>query len=399
MNTKSFKRAVTITSVIAISVAAIMGSAADAAPRLKVSTLSFDFNTPGALASDFSTYLDTGTLIQSANGGIDDTGAIAPDPLNSTNATVQPNANYSMGPVGAKYNFSGYMRSLGNSGYSGFGFTSLDNTSDNVCGCVANGVFRPKDAFGISVHGGGWELHNGSVDYSGSWSGSGGLATDLKTFDGDLIGNTSVSPSSWYKLVFILEKTSTTEFSVHFEVWAANADGSLINPTYEAAFEKTGLVNSTINSATELSSYINFSGWRMTQFDNFSTTVVGSKITGAPAGSLTEEPDPEPETNGGTTTTKKITGFYGDSSFVNPTVAKRIKAQLKSPSTITAVTCTGSTSGTKATAFDKKLALARATAACKIVKSIAKSATIKVVAKPAAGNSPNARAVTLAITR
>lgn len=382
--------------VLASSLALVAFTATTAeAARLKVSTLTFDFNTPGALATDFSTYIQSGTLVQSATDGLAGSGSISPDQVNQTNATVQPNANYSMGPIGSKYTFSGFMKSQGSSGYSGFGFTALDNTAANVDDSIA-GVFRPLDAFGVSVHGGGWELHNGADNYEGNWAGSGGTATDVKTFSGgDLIGNASVSPDNWYKIVFVLNKTAATKFSVRFEVWAANADGTLRSNEADAIFEKADLSNPGISAATELSSYINFSGYRMTQFDNFQTTVVGAKISGAPAGSVTEEPDPVTPTAG----KKTVSGFFGDSWWINGKVTKGLKALATSPSAITAIKCTGTTAGTKATPFDKKLALNRATAACAFLKKLAPSAKVTTAAKPATGKSYSNRAVIVEITR
>jgi hypothetical protein len=89
----------------------------------------------------------------------------------------------------------------------------------------------------------------------------------------------------------------------------------------------------------------------------------------------------------------KVSGFYGDSSWVNPNLAKKLAKLATSPSTITKVICTGTTAGTKATKFDKKLALARATNACKYIKSIVKKAQITVIAKPATGADYSNRAV------
>ena len=284
---------------IAIAVAAIAVTtpvvAANAA-RLKVSTLNFDFNTAGNLANDFATYVSSaqsGTITQSTTGGIGNTGAITADLTQRTNAVVEPNANYSMGPVGAKYTFSGYMQSTGGSGYSGFGFTTLDANSTNVNDSTGSeGVFRPIDALGVSVHGGGFIFHNGSTDYSSNWnqsSDSGGIHVVKSFNNGDLIGSSSTSPDLWYKVIYSITKTAATKFKSHLEVWPARADGTLIGTTADAIFEVPDQVNATINTSSELASYINFSGLRVTAFDNFSTTVVGATITGAPAGSVTEE--------------------------------------------------------------------------------------------------------------
>lgn len=291
------------------AVAITAPSVAANAARLKVSTLNFDFNTAGNLANDFTTYVDTsypGNLVQSPNGGIGDTGAIAADDSLRTYGVIEPNANYTMGPVGAKYVFSGYMKSIGGSGYSGFGFTTLDATANNV-EQVNGSSFRPTDALGISVHGGGFIFHNGADDYSGSWSQSGdnGNIHTVTAYagNGDLLDDQNPEvPDHWYKIIYSISKTSSTKFTSRVEVWPSSADGTLLNTTASAIFEVADQVNPVINNSSELASYINFSGYRVTRFDNFSTKVVGATITGAPAGSVTEEPDPSTggETDGNT---------------------------------------------------------------------------------------------------
>lgn len=94
----------------------------------------------------------------------------------------------------------------------------------------------------------------------------------------------------------------------------------------------------------------------------------------------------------------KVSGFYGDSSWVNPDLAKKLAKLVTSPSTITKVVCTGTTASTKATNADKKLALARATNACNYIKSIAKKAKFTVIAKPATGADYSNRAVLVEVT-
>ena len=286
------KRVLNCTLAVAVAAVAVAApvSAANAA-RLKVSTLTFNFNTAGSLANDFTTYVDPGqlgTITQSTTGGIRNSGAIAADLVENTNAVIEPNANYSMGPVGAKYVFSGYMQSTGGSGYSGFGFTTLDANATNSR--VTGSAFRQTDALGISVHGGGFIFHNGSTDLDSNWNRTvdgGGIHVVQAYTDGDLIGVSANSPDTWYKVIYSIERTSTTEFNARVEVWPANSDGTLRTSTPAAIFEAPGLVNPTISESTELASYINFSGFRVTKFDNFSTTVIGANITGAPAGSVT----------------------------------------------------------------------------------------------------------------
>ena len=106
-----------------------------------------------------------------------------------------------------------------------------------------------------------------------------------------------------------------------------------------------------------------------------------------------EKPIPKPV---GST---KVSGFYGDSSWVNPDVARKLGKLISAPSTITKVSCTGTTSGTKVTAADERLALARATETCKYIKLFAKNAATSVISKPSTGSDVSNRAVLVEITR
>jgi len=97
--------------------------------------------------------------------------------------------------------------------------------------------------------------------------------------------------------------------------------------------------------------------------------------------------------------TTKVWGFWGGDSTLNGTVTKQLKALTKDASGITAIECTGTTSGKVATAADKALAKARATKACAYLKGFAKTATTSIVTKTATGVGPQNRAVLVKVTR
>lgn len=275
-------------SVAALSIATLaIITPATAAMATGGATLSFDYNTPNQL-DDFDIYIHQGTLIQTTNGGINDSGAIfTNEDGDDTFAVLQPKAYYTLGPVGSSYSFSSYMKSVGNSGYSGFGFTTkVPNATNDTSNY---GPFRPVDAIGVSVHGGGFVMHNKTVDTDGSWSGGNPSSiTEVQSSSiGDLLN--SGSPDDWYKVIFKITRTSSTKFTSRVEVWSANPDGTLIRPDgADAIYEMRNLVNSTITNSTKLYSYINFSGYRVSYFDGFANTVEGgATIQNAPNGSVT----------------------------------------------------------------------------------------------------------------
>jgi len=70
--------------------------------------------------------------------------------------------------------------------------------------------------------------------------------------------------------------------------------------------------------------------------------------------------------------TTKVWGFWGGDSTLNADVTKQLKALTKDASGITAIECTGTTSGKVASAADKALAKARATKACTLLKAMPK---------------------------
>ncbi|CAB4570330.1 unannotated protein [freshwater metagenome] len=102
-------------------------------------------------------------------------------------------------------------------------------------------------------------------------------------------------------------------------------------------------------------------------------------------------------TNSVPSTTVRITSFAGN-SFVLTSAAKRtIQLNLDSYDSIEKVICTGSTSGTRATAADRRLAAERARAACNYVKQLRPSALIEIKSNPAAGVGPRFRNVSIQV--
>ena len=252
------------------------------APALAQTSTLYDFDTPGQLDNLFhGVGAGVGSVEQKTDDGIGDTGAIHV-PASIVDAVFTSKDGYSLGPVGSVYTFSTYLKSTGNNGYSGVGFTiSSPATADRVT------AFRPDDAFGISVHGGGFVFHNGNTNYSGSWNSSSFVGEAIHVASGcsDLINNTTScgSPDSWWQIRLIVERVEESKFDLTVEVWAANVvDGSLRFSTPSAAFAVRGVENSAILDAPQLFSYFSFSGHRVTRFDEYQVELDGGATVVAP---------------------------------------------------------------------------------------------------------------------
>jgi len=246
-------------------------------------SVSYDFNTPGQLASEFNSYVAAGTLEQSLTGGLDNSGAIRPitgDSNATSTAVFASKASYSIGPVNSSYTFTSYMKSVGNSGYSGMGFTALQPGASNGSGYP----YRPNDALGVSVHGGGFVFHVGATDHNGSWgsSVSSPMVAVKRSSIGDLL-NSGSPADKWYKVVLKIVRDSSTTFDMRVEVWPSDASGVLLRPAEaDAIFEINNQTASGLLSAPTISSYINFSGYRVTSFDNNSVELAGGSSVISP---------------------------------------------------------------------------------------------------------------------
>lgn len=239
----------------------------------------YDFNTTGQLTTYFN---QTGTAsnITQSNTGLGGSGAIHINSSYTTEA-FSTKDGYSLGAVGSTYTFSSFIKSVYNSGYSGLGFTT---SSPAVIAGSSYG--QPVNALGISVHGGGFIFHNGGIDYTGSWgqtSSANGVTLVKRALISDLLN--SGSTDDWYKVVFIVKIASATTYNMRVEIWPSNANGVLLNSAAaDAIFEVNGITNSTITNAPMLHSYFNFSGSRVSDFDNYGIELVGGTVVqqGAP---------------------------------------------------------------------------------------------------------------------
>jgi hypothetical protein len=267
-------RAAVVMALLALVVSPLVSS--ETSPAEASLSVSYDFNTDGIVTSDFN--LTGSGVSQTSSGGIANSGAIlAPS---SANAVYASKSSYSLGPVGSTYVFETFLESIGNSGYSGVGFTA---SSPAVT--AGGSVYRPSDAIGISVHGGGYVFHNGATDVFGNWgSDTAGITTVKRSAIGDLLNNGS--PDRWYKVVFKIVRDSLTTFDTRVEIWPSNSSGVLLRPAEaDAIFEWNDISNPALLNAPAIYSYFNFSGYRVRHFDNFSVNLSGGATvvqSGAP---------------------------------------------------------------------------------------------------------------------
>ncbi len=262
-----------IISVLLVAVSLTISGPSPSAQAAE--SISFDFNTAGDLAADFNSFIAAGTISQSATGGIGNSGAIQVDHTQTANAVFATKDGYSLGPVDSTYTFSAQMRSRANGGYSGMGFTSLIPGVGKSSGVP----YRPTDALGISVHGGGYVFHNGASDVSGNWSstytGASNLYTERTSFGITTACDDSTQDSCWYKVVFKISRTTSTAFTARVELYDSSQSGTLDPTTAISIIELRNQTNSTLTNAAQIYSYINFSGVRMQYFDDFQVDLAG----------------------------------------------------------------------------------------------------------------------------
>lgn len=92
-----------------------------------------------------------------------------------------------------------------------------------------------------------------------------------------------------------------------------------------------------------------------------------------------------------------VPGFAGDSPVMTTQVVSTIRSTLnRLPGAMTLV-CTGSTSNTRVTPFDKRLATQRATRACARAKALKPELTTRIQIAPASGVGPVARNIRMVL--
>jgi len=223
---------------------------------------SYSFNTAGEINSYFNRNNISPTITQTTNTGINGTGAINLSGTGGVNAVFVAKQGFAPGAVGSIYSASTYFQSVGNFGHGGFGITANPLAA-------YNSFASPGDGIGISVHGGGY-IFNNDRNYNtlGNWTSS----------INDLLNNGS--PSKWYKIVLTITRKPANVFDVTAQVFSANSNGSLIRVAPDAT-QSASFTNASMGSATTFYSYFAFGGYRITNFDEYSTTLIGTTFNRA----------------------------------------------------------------------------------------------------------------------
>lgn len=303
---------------------------------------SYDFNTAGQLSSLFNGVGQVESVSQLTTGGIGDSGSI--NLPSSANAIFSTKEGYSLGPAGSSDTFESFIQSVGNSGYSGVGFTASVPVSAST-----DGYYRPTDAIGISAHGGGFIFHNGATNYTGNWDGTGlsaGITATKASSVWDLLNNGSAS--DWYKIIFKMTRATLSTFDLRVEIWISDANGTMLDATAAAIFEVKGVTNTDLATAPILYSYFNFSGYRVTNFDNFKVNLTGGGSV-IQAGAPVVLTSSSSENNGTITASGNVTSENGgtvtERGFVYATTADPTTANTKVVSGSGLGTFTGTISG------------------------------------------------------
>ena len=230
----------------------------------------YNFNTAGDL-SNYFTRGNTGytQVSQSTNTGISGSGAVFIGNA-SANEVYTTKQGYSNGGVGSVYEFSSFVKSEFNSGYSAIGFTSVPNQVHSNSG-------NPAICLGVSVHGGGFIFYNNSSQNAGSWQSGGVVNTSIS----DLLNNGS--PDKWYKIVLKITAQANNNYHLRLEVWPSSSNGTLLYSSPSAVQERV-YQNNNIGNSTVLYSYFGFGGYRVSNFDNYAMNLQGSTVInqGAP---------------------------------------------------------------------------------------------------------------------
>jgi ELWxxDGT repeat protein len=126
--------------------------------------------------------------------------------------------------------------------------------------------------------------------------------------------------------------------------------------------------------------------------------IIYSSDTPTPSPTPSPTPTAPVVTEPSTTKAVRFSRFVADSGKLPALASQAIARTLSGYSTIDRVVCTGFTSGVKATAFGRKVALQRAQNACNVAKRLAPKVLIQVRVNVASGVGPKFRTVQLHIT-
>lgn len=256
---------------------------------------SYSFDTANELIDQFESFGLAGytsKVSQQVNGGISDSGSISIADADSveTYAVYKAKDGYSLGPVGSKYTFDSYFKSLGLVGWGGMGFTTKTQLSGNVSGSLYD-PYRPTDAIGVSIAGGGFHFHTGGGPLSSlqRWDTASApqVATSCAnpvhrndTYTWSTVTSADVACASadgWYRLILEIERTGELEFKLRAKLWASSSSGVVRSELPMADQWVTFSVTNSSPFITEptMYSYFNLAGKRFEKFDGYGVSLSG----------------------------------------------------------------------------------------------------------------------------
>lgn len=263
----------------------------------------YSFDTANELANQFesaglSTY--AAKVTQQLSGGIENSGSIsiADSDTVETYAVYKAKDGYVLGPVGSKYTFESYFKSLGLVGWGGMGFTTRTQLSGNLLGSLYD-PYRPNDAIGVSIAGSGFHFHTGGGPLSSFQRWDTATAPQVptpcanpvhrnNTFTWSTVTSAEVACASavgWYRLILEIERTGEREFKLRAKLWASDSNGVVQSELPMADQSVTFSVTDSSPFITEpdMYSYFNLSGKRFEKFDGYGVSLSGG-ATVVPAG-------------------------------------------------------------------------------------------------------------------
>jgi hypothetical protein len=173
-----------------------------------------------------------------------------------------------------------------------------------------------------------------------------------------------------------------------------------LNPAVEVYEATNGLPKPGINVSSD--TYTSSTGnqwWKVNVTGiTFSNPIISVNLTGGRRSSVNDQAaPPQADRTERFTSRKRFSNFAPNSSRLSAIDKRAIRKFLRQNPGVSQVTCVGTSSGVPSTKSDRKLARARAAAACKFVVKVVPSVSTKTAIRVGQGNSKKFRSVILRI--
>lgn len=263
----------------ALSVAAALMLAPAGVAQAATISVTADFNAGAELAEQFTVFRQSGTLTQTLDNGILDSGAIYSE-ADSTYGIAVTKQAFDISGVGQAVTLSAYVHSFGGFGYFTLGITSFAEVDTHT---APSSILRPADAAGYAVHGGGLLSLAEDEEVETNWD-----SDDATNFDvvhvapmDNMLG--AASSDQWYKIVVMVTRVSDVAVDLNVAAWPAHADGTMVDGATEpmAEFHRAPSAP-TVANAGQVYGFLGYSGSRFDFTDN--VVITGDAVAGAADG-------------------------------------------------------------------------------------------------------------------